>query len=182
MLRPLNSKCFMVQWQQVPLASSQSRASPQGGLWRTAVVPCMQAAGPSRLQFYITSAQGEEVRHILKCVGIGCREITVFEQAHHCIHNIEGFLSDTLDAPGHGCAMLTPFLHRHCRCFCGHGLGVQRFLSFKLHSTICCPQDRPAGGGFYKCMCPGGFKLMHGRLHPFPRARVAPTMLVRSHY
>ena len=37
--------------------------------------------------------------------------------------------------------------------------------------------DKPAWGDTYRCSCPGGFKLQHGRLRPFPRARAAPTML-----
>ena len=37
--------------------------------------------------------------------------------------------------------------------------------------------DKPAGGDSYRCNVPGGFKLQHGRLRPFPRARAAPTML-----
>lgn len=39
--------------------------------------------------------------------------------------------------------------------------------------------DRPAGGSSYRVECPGGFKLQHGRLRPFPRARAAASMLVR---
>ncbi len=39
--------------------------------------------------------------------------------------------------------------------------------------------DSPAAGDTYRCSCPGGFKLQHGRLRPFPRARAAPTMLAR---
>jgi hypothetical protein len=37
--------------------------------------------------------------------------------------------------------------------------------------------DKPSWGDTYRCSCPGGFKLQHGYLRPFPRARAAPTML-----
>jgi hypothetical protein len=90
------------------------------------------------------------------------------------------------------CALLAAARHDVC-CFdvlsgkpeVAASVGMSRASSaffITLLSAECCGQDRPAGGGFYVCTCPGGFKLMHGRLHPFPRARVAPTMLVRSHY
>ena len=39
--------------------------------------------------------------------------------------------------------------------------------------------DAPTQAGSYRLRCPGGFKLQHGRLHPFPRARAAASMLVR---
>jgi hypothetical protein len=39
--------------------------------------------------------------------------------------------------------------------------------------------DQPTNAGSYRLRCPGGFKLQHGRLHPFPRARTAASMLVR---
>ena len=42
-------------------------------------------------------------------------------------------------------------------------------------------EDRPAPGRTYLCRAPGGFKLLSGRLRPFPRARAASTMLVRHH-
>ena len=38
--------------------------------------------------------------------------------------------------------------------------------------------DAPGQAGSYRLRCPGGFKLQHGRLHPFPRARAAASMLV----
>ena len=38
--------------------------------------------------------------------------------------------------------------------------------------------DAPTQAGSYRLRCPGGFKLQHGRLHPFPRARAAASMLV----
>lgn len=39
--------------------------------------------------------------------------------------------------------------------------------------------DKPAHAESYRLRCPGGYKLQHGRLHPFPRARAAVSMLVR---
>lgn len=38
--------------------------------------------------------------------------------------------------------------------------------------------DRPSAGGSYWVQCPGGYKLQHGRLRPFPRAKAAASMLV----
>ena len=38
--------------------------------------------------------------------------------------------------------------------------------------------DQPTPAGSYRLRSPGGFKLQHGRLHPFPRARAAASMLV----
>ena len=40
--------------------------------------------------------------------------------------------------------------------------------------------DGPAHAAGYRLYCPGGFKLQHGRLHPFPRACAAASMLVRT--
>ena len=40
-------------------------------------------------------------------------------------------------------------------------------------------EDRPAPERTYLCRAPGGFKLLSGRLRPFPRARAASTMLAR---
>ena len=38
--------------------------------------------------------------------------------------------------------------------------------------------DQPTQAGSYRLRCPGGYKLQRGRLHPFPRARAAASMLV----
>ncbi len=38
--------------------------------------------------------------------------------------------------------------------------------------------DQPRHAESYRLCCPGGFKLQHGQLHPFPRARAAASMLV----
>ena len=38
--------------------------------------------------------------------------------------------------------------------------------------------DAPTHAASYRLRCPGGFKLQHGRLHPFPRACAAASMLV----
>ncbi len=50
-------------------------------------------------------------------------------------------------------------------------------LDFFVSSGSGTEVDKPAWGDSYRCNCPGGFKLQHGRLRPFPRARAAPTML-----
>jgi hypothetical protein len=39
-------------------------------------------------------------------------------------------------------------------------------------------QDRPMGGGVYRCHTPGAYKLQSGRLVPFPKAREARVMVV----
>jgi hypothetical protein len=41
-------------------------------------------------------------------------------------------------------------------------------------------EDRPPSGGSYSCPVPGGYKLQHGRLQPFPNAWAPPSMLVRA--
>ena len=51
-------------------------------------------------------------------------------------------------------------------------------LEFTVASGDGGAEDRPAPGRTYLCRAPGGFKLLSGRLRPFPRARAASTMLV----
>lgn len=41
-------------------------------------------------------------------------------------------------------------------------------------------EDRPYGGGTYKLLGAGGYKLSQGVIRPFPQASCAPIMLVRS--
>ena len=41
--------------------------------------------------------------------------------------------------------------------------------------------DAPTHAASYRLRCPGGFRLQHGRLHPFPRACAAASMLVCIH-
>ena len=38
--------------------------------------------------------------------------------------------------------------------------------------------DRPSNGGSYKLSQPGGYKVQHGQLRPFPQATTGPIMLV----
>ena len=40
-------------------------------------------------------------------------------------------------------------------------------------------EDRPFGGGMYELPAPGGYKLSHGTIRPYPQACQAPMMLVR---
>jgi len=49
-----------------------------------------------------------------------------------------------------------------------------------MHAGDGAAEDRPAPGCTYLCRAPGGFKLLSGRLRPFPRARAASTMLARA--
>ncbi|KAK9834998.1 hypothetical protein WJX81_003222 [Elliptochloris bilobata] len=51
-------------------------------------------------------------------------------------------------------------------------------LEFTVANGDGSAEDRPALGRTYLCRAPGGFKLLSGRLRPFPRARAASTMLV----
>ncbi|CAL8467114.1 g6650 [Coccomyxa elongata] len=43
-------------------------------------------------------------------------------------------------------------------------------LEFFVSSGSGIEVDKPAWGDSYRCNCPGGYKLQHGRLRPFPRA------------
>ena len=40
--------------------------------------------------------------------------------------------------------------------------------------------DRPSGGGSYVCPHPGGYKVQHGEVRPFPQATAGPIMLVSA--
>jgi hypothetical protein len=40
-------------------------------------------------------------------------------------------------------------------------------------------EDRPYHGGTYELAGPGGYKLSHGTIRPFPQATQPPIMLVR---
>ena len=51
-------------------------------------------------------------------------------------------------------------------------------LEFTVANGDGSAEDRPAPGRTYLCRASGGFKLLSGRLRPFPRARAASTMLV----
>lgn len=53
-----------------------------------------------------------------------------------------------------------------------------RPLEFFITSADGAAEDRPYGGGAYRCHHPGGFKLRGGALRPFPMATKPPVMLV----
>lgn len=40
--------------------------------------------------------------------------------------------------------------------------------------------DRPSGASSYVCPHPGGYKVQHGQLRPFPQAAAGPIMLVSA--
>ena len=61
----------------------------------------------------------------------------------------------------------------------GLGGGAPK-LEFIIHDGAGAAVDQPAPGANYEAACPGGFKLQHGRLRPFPRARAAASMLARA--
>ena len=48
----------------MPLYGTASRASPSGGVWKTAVVPAASAveAGPPKLEFFVSGSDGKEDR------------------------------------------------------------------------------------------------------------------------
>lgn len=54
-----------------------------------------------------------------------------------------------------------------------------RPLEFFVSSGDGSHEDRPGGGGAYRCHHPGGYKLRSGQLRPFPMATKPPVMLVR---
>ena len=39
-------------------------------------------------------------------------------------------------------------------------------------------EDRPGSGAAYLCPHPGGYRMQHGQLRPFPQAAAGPIMLV----
>ena len=42
--------------------------------------------------------------------------------------------------------------------------------------------DKPGGGEAYLCPHPGGYRIQHGQLRPFPQAAAGPMMLVSGQY
>ena len=51
-----------------------------------------------------------------------------------------------------------------------------------LHLTdVSLQVDKPGSGGAYLCPHPGGYKIQHGQLRPFPQAAAGPMMLVSGH-
>ena len=56
--------------------------------------------------------------------------------------------------------------------------GAPAALEFYLTDGSGGSEDRPYGGGTYRCEHPGGYKLQRGSLRPFHKATAAPTMVV----
>lgn len=148
-------------WREVPMFTTPSRAKPLGGAWLSAVVPATgdPARGPPQLAF--TVANGGPLIARQKC--------STWKSAR--LH------ADNVRATWVYCG--SAGLLRHRPADFSHNPDCKPTLHLCVVAGDGSAEDRPAPGHTYLCRAPGGFKLLSGRLRPFPRARAASTMLAR---
>ncbi|KAL4852949.1 putative sucrose-phosphatase 2 [Chlorella vulgaris] len=138
------------EWQAVAMHSTASRAAPNGGIWLTATVPALPL--PHTASHGSARSNGS---------GGGGGEPAARNGSRHA-------------APGGEVAGLT--------VADGSGGEAEQEvppLDFFFSSPDGSRHDRPAGSdSTYRCLHPGGYKLLRGQLRPFPMATQPPMMLV----
>lgn len=159
-------------WREVPMHHTPSRAHPKGGSWKTAVISAVHdarevlngngaGAGASASVSVSASLASASALASLDLPAVGENGASASGGASEG----EGAAGSGSGSDGEGWSPLRR----------SNQLQLEFYVSAGDGSGL---EDRPPGGGAYRLVQPGGFKLRSGQLRPFPNATAPPMMLV----
>jgi hypothetical protein len=163
-------------WQATPMHSTASRARPLGGSWLTVTVPASPLPAPPKEPAASVAPPSPYANGGLNGNGNGRNTSGLNGSAAAAAVGLNGSAMAAHAASAGEVAGLLMWEGAAG----GAPTPGYRTLEFFVTSSDGSREDRPFGGGTYRCLHPGGYKLLRGQLRPFPMATQPPMMLVRA--